>query len=104
MLNYYIDIETICGYECSCVEIKTELGTIKYFFTPLITIDKINYSKHNYGGWNSCLDATNGGVPLKIVYKDKAIGYTWTCLAKEFTNLNLTPKDFEFPGKIKIKN
>ncbi len=96
--------ETICGYECSSIEEKTESGTTVYFFTPAISIDKTNYSKHNYGEWNSCLDAMNGSVPLKIVYTDKKVGYIWTCKAKEVTKLSLTNKDFEFPNDIKIKN
>jgi len=96
------DKETICGYECSSIEVKTESGTTVYFFTPSIVIDKTNYSNHNYGEWNSCLSATNGAVPLKIVYTDKKEGYVWTCKAKEVTKLNLTGKDFEFPSDIKI--
>ena len=98
------DSDTICGFVCSCVEIKTESGTTKYFFTPLISVDKKYYSKHNYGEWNSCLDATNGAVPLKIVYKDKEKGYTWTSKAKEVTNLIIQQKDFELPKEITLKN
>ena len=98
------DKETICGYECTSVEVKTETGTTVYYFTPLITIDKTKYSKHNYGEWNSCLDATNGAVPLKIVYTDKKVGYIWTAVAKEVSKLDLTQSDFVFPTDINVKN
>ena len=98
------DKETICGYECSSIEEKTEYGTTIYFFTPLISINKANYAKHEYGEWNSCLNATNGAVPLKIVYTDKKYGYIWTCKAKEVVKMNLTNRDFIFPDDIKIKN
>ena len=98
------DKETICGYECSSVEKKTESGTTVYYFTPLIRIDKKNYSKHNYGEWNACLDATNGALPLKIIYTDRKVGYIWTAVAKEVTNITLAQKDFAFPAEVKLKN
>lgn len=97
------DNETICGYECSSVELKTDKGTYIFYFTSLIQVDKNNYSKHYFGEWNSCLNATNGAVPLKVVFTDKKTGYIWTSIAKEVSKLNLTTSDFILPEDIGLK-
>jgi hypothetical protein len=96
--------ETICGYECSSLEVKTENGTTVFFFSPLIYINKTNFAKHNYGEWNSYLNATNGAIPLKIIYKSESMGFTWTSAAKEVSKLSLAQKDFEFPKDVTLKN
>jgi hypothetical protein len=66
-------------------------------------VDKNNYAKHNYGEWNSYLNATEGAIPLKIIYSDKKNKFIWTILAKEILYIPMTSKDFEMPAKIVLK-
>ena len=94
------EIDIICGYECASIEVKTEAGTTIYFFTPLIRVDETAFAKHNLGGWNLYLKATNGALPLKYIITD-ASGNVRTTIAREVTKLNLTQKDFDLAGDIR---
>ena len=96
--------EMIAGYECSAVELKTGNNSTIYYYNSAVSIDKTNYAKHNYGDWNKCLDATNGALPLKMVYTDKNENVIWTAVAKQISKVQLTQSDYELPAGIKVKN
>lgn len=96
--------ETICGFECSSVEIQTESGTTIYYFSPLIKVDTKAFLKHNYGEWNYYLGVSGGALPLKIFYTSKKMGFAWTALAIEVKKIDLIQNDFAFPPGIDLKN
>ena len=95
--------ETVAGYECSGIEMETSSSTYVYYFTPSVSINKAAYAKHNFGDWNAYLEASNGAVPLKMIYTDKKLGFKWTSIAAQVIKVNLPEKDFEVPAGAMLK-
>jgi len=99
-LNY---TENILGYTCQAVQIETDLGITIYFYTPQIKVNKQEFARHNYGDWNKYLEATDGALTLKHIYRPKKYNLIWTATATSITPMDLTAADFVLPGDLPIK-
>jgi hypothetical protein len=96
--------ENIAGYSCDAIQVETDNALTIYYYNRSVRTDAKIFSKHNFGGWNKYLEATDGALCLKFVMTNHKKGYIWTCVATEVTKQNLTPNDFVFPGEIKLKD
>lgn len=85
---------TICGYECVSMEEKKSSVTTVYYYSPKVQVNKNNFKQHNYSNWNDYLKASNGALPLKMIYTDKTQGFVWTLTAKSVEPMKLTATDF----------
>ncbi len=95
--------EKIAGYDCNILQITSDKDTTLYYYSSAIKIDSKAYAKHNFGGWNKYLEATDGALPLKFIITDSKNGYVWTAIATQVTKMTLTAKDFAFPKDYQIK-
>lgn len=64
--------ETILGYDCKLLEIKSTEGLTRYYFSPKIVVNPEDYKNHEYGFWKFSLEVTGGALPLKSIsdYED----------------------------------
>lgn len=95
--------ETIAGYDCEAIQVETDGTTTIYYFNRKIKTDPKNFARHNFGGWNKYLEATDGALSLKFVMTNHQRGYVWTSVATEVVAENLTSDDFVFPKNRKLK-
>lgn len=93
---------TICGHTCRGVEMNFKEATVVWYYDPSLKASKQVFSNHRIALWNRCMKMLDGAVPLAFTYTDKKAGITWSAIATEIQDMNLTGKDFaELPGKNK---
>lgn len=94
---------TICGYECISIEEKTTSVTTLYFYSPKIKVGKTAFQKHAFGNWNAYLEASDGSLPLKMIYTDTKNGFVWTSTATAVEPMQLAATDFDITRQAKSK-
>ncbi|GAB2968648.1 hypothetical protein GCM10027048_44440 [Hymenobacter coalescens] len=89
--------ETILGRRCQALQIDADGASTIYFYSPEVRVDPAPYAQHNFGHWNTMLQGTNGGLPLKFVSVNPKAGFVMTAVAIEVTPLQLKAEDFALP-------
>lgn len=96
--------EKILGYDCESIRVETDNASTLYYYSPKLRIDRKAFGKHNFGDWNSYLQATNGALSLKYVITYPKEGYVWTIIAQKVTPMKLSGRDFSYPQGYALKN
>lgn len=90
--------ETILGHACRALQIDADGTSTTYFYSPDVRLNPAPYARHNFGHWNTVLQGTNGGLPLKFVSVNSQAGFIMTAVAIEITPLQLQAEDFALPA------
>lgn len=61
------DTLSVLGYLCKSIIVKTEVGSIQYYYSDAIKTSVENFEKNRYNNWNNYLQATNGSIPIKYI-------------------------------------
>ena len=95
--------ESIAGYDCKSVRIDADNTSTIHYYCPSIKTTSSIFAKHNFGNWNTYLEATNGALSLKFVLTDRKNGYIMTAVAKEITKMGLNENDFKLPDDVSLR-
>ena len=58
--------ETILGYTCDAIVVKTATMTLTYFYCDKFKLNSQDYTKHQFGNWDF-FTAKCGTLPLKTI-------------------------------------
>lgn len=84
--------------KCDMLEIKTNKGTVQYYFHPDYKVDKKYYANHHYQLWAFCMEQTDGALPLKFVLDNKEESIELLC--KSIRKESIEEHTFELPTGI----
>jgi len=97
VLSYKItrDAKKIKGWRCDLLEVKTEEGTLYYYYHPKLSVDPKMYSSHHYRFLSYCISKT-GALPIKFIYESEL---EYLEIVAEDINEKLIEEDvFELPA------
>ncbi|RTQ52369.1 hypothetical protein EJV47_04965 [Hymenobacter gummosus] len=93
--------ETILGRRCQGVQIEADGATTSYFYSPEVRVNPALYRQHNFGHWNTLLDASQGALPLLFTSVNPKQGFIMKAVAIEITPMKLKAEDFVLPAGAK---
>ncbi len=96
--------EKILGYDCVAIQVETDNTSTIYYYSPEIRINPKGFAKHNFGDFNTYLEATGGALSLKYVITYPKEGFIWTVIAQKITPMKLGTNDFEYPEGYSLQN
>ncbi|CAL2055715.1 DUF4412 domain-containing protein [Tenacibaculum sp. 190524A05c] len=93
-------VTKIMGKDCDLLDIKTDEGTIQYYFTSDFKVNAEDYKNYKYGLWYYCLDKANGSLPVKLIMDTEELKLTIEAVKVE--NKELDDAIFELPKGMNI--
>ncbi len=90
----------VAGYTCDLLEIKTNKGTMQYYYNESIKVTPEDYKNHKYGLWFYCLEKTGGALPLKMVTDVTSLKLSIEAKSVEIKNLDNSI--FEIPKNLPL--
>jgi hypothetical protein len=90
--------ETILGRRCQGVQIDADGMTTTYFFSPEVRVNPALYRQHNFGHWNTLMQASKGALPLMFTSVNPKQGYIIKAVAIDITPMKLKAEDFTLPA------
>ena len=88
------DTATILGYVCRAIRMEENGVETTYFYSPQLRVNPALYKNHLLGGWNSYMQATNGGLTLRYIINDPKRHFRMVSQATKIEPLALLPTDF----------
>ena len=76
------EMDTILGYPCKKITMKSGMGTVEYFYSENLKINPEYFKDHVFNNWNIYTEKTSS-VPLKIVYNVMSLKMTLTAIEIE---------------------
>ncbi|MBO6794077.1 MAG: hypothetical protein JJ895_09205 [Balneolaceae bacterium] len=97
-ITQFDETETILGYECKKLIVKTESSETEYWYAPKLSVNQTVFSKHKFGEWSNYLEATNGALPLKYIIKKG--DFVWTTFATSIEIMSFKDDDFDIENEL----
>ena len=87
---------TIAGYPCQSLQITnaTDGNTTQFFYTSKLRVNPERFAKHVMGDFYAYLQATKGGLPLRMVVTNTKQGFVMTSEATSVQAMPLGAADF----------
>ncbi|WP_400191216.1 hypothetical protein [Hymenobacter sp. B81] len=92
--------ETVLGRSCQGVQIEADGVATTYYFAPDVWVNPALYRQHNFGHWNTLMEASKGALPLMFSSVNTQQGFIMKAVAIEVTPMQLRAEDFAFPASI----
>lgn len=67
LVNEKKSVLKVMGKNCNLLEIKTNEGSVLYYYNSEYKVNAEDYKNHKYSLWYYCLDKAGGALPLKLV-------------------------------------